>query len=439
MDIALILLLILLNSLFALSELALVSSRGSRLQHLTDEGHPGAAAALRLHSEPSHFLSTIQLGITAIAILIGAIGETTLAGPLQSWIAGFTLLAPYSKGIALATVVSAITYVSVVVGELVPKRLALLRPESIAAFVARPMTWLLRGAKPLVWLLSASSGLILRLLRAAPAEEPPVTDEEIKILMEQGAEAGVFHAAEQAIVSNVLRLDQQRVTSIMTHRKDVYFIDLDDPAEGNRRKVADSPHSLIVVCKDGLEHILGILHTGDYLQRWVKGQAPGLAEDLRRPLFVPDSVSATQLMENLRKARSHMALIVDEYGELQGLVTLTDLLTAIVGDIPSQEEQAEPDVVQRADGSWLVDGMVPIARFKDLFALKELPDEDSGLYNTIGGFVTARLGRIPTKADRLEFADLRFEVVDMDRHRVNEVLVWRIPAPSASEPAESSQ
>lgn len=431
MDMVLILLLILLNGVFAMAEIAVVSSRSARLRTLVDEGHPGATAALALHSEPTTFLSTIQVGITTVAILNGAIGETLLADPLAAWIGGYAVLAPYSKGIALAIVVASITYFSVVVGELVPKRLALLRPEATAAFIARPMVWLLRGAKPLVWLLSASTGLLLRLLPGRAKGEPPITDEEIAVLMEQGAEAGVFHESEQAIVANVLRLDEQRVGAIMIHRTDVYFIDVEDSAEENRRKITDSPHSRIVVCKGGLEHILGILQTSAYLQRHAKGQSPGFTEDLRPPLYVPDSVSAIQLMESLRKARSHMALIVDEYGELQGLVTLTDLFTAIVGDIPSREEEAEPDIVRREDGSWLVDGTLPIERFREFFDLAELPDQDKGYYNTIGGFVMFYLRRIPAKADHFEFAGLRFEVVDTDRHRVDELLVSRLPRPPA--------
>jgi len=427
-DVALILLLILVNGAFALSEMAVVSSRQAKLQALAAEGHPGTASALQLHNEPSKFLSTVQIGVTTIAILNGAIGGTALARPLGDWLGGYALLTRHSDGIALAIVVGVITYLSVVIGELVPKRLALLRPESIATAVARPMTWLSRAAKPLVWLLAASSGLIVRLLRAAPGEEPPVTDEEIEVLMEQGAEAGVFHVSEQAIVSNVLRLDEQRVGAIMTPRKDIYYIDLDDSAEENKRKMIDAPHSRVIVCAGGLEHILGILDTADYLRRSLKGEPPVLAESLPAPLYVPDSVSATQLMESLREARSHLALIVDEYGELQGLVTVDDLFTAIVGEIPSRESAADSDIVKRENGSWLIDGALSVERFKDLFDLAELPDEGKGLYNTVGGFVTVRLRRIPRKADHFSFAGLRIEVVDMDRHRVSELLVSRLPA-----------
>jgi len=429
-DAILILLLIVVNGAFALSEMAVVSSRQAKLQTLAGEGHPSSVAALRLHNEPSTFLSTIQVGMTTIAILNGAIGATALARPLAEWLHSYGLLAPYSDGIALAIVVGAITYLSVVIGELAPKRLALLRPERIATVVARPMTWLSRAAQPLVSLLVASSSGLLRLLRVTPAAEPPVTDEEIEVLMEQGAEAGVFHVSERAIVSNVLRLDEQRVGAIMTPRKDIYYIDLDDPVEETKRKMIDAPHSRVVVCAGGLEHTLGVLHTVEYLRRSIKGQAPALAEDLPPPLYVPDSVSATQLMESLREARSHVALVVDEYGELQGLVTVDDLFTAIVGELPSRESTVPPDIVQRDDGSWLIDGMVSVERFKDLFDLPELPDEGKGLYNTVGGFVTMRLRRVPAKADRFTFAGLRIEVVDMEGRRVSELLVSRLPGES---------
>jgi putative hemolysin len=254
-DILLILFLIMLNGVFAMSEMAVVSARKVRLQQWAEDGYPGADAALALQGDPKVFLSTVQVGITSIAILSGAIGESTLADPLSVWLKDLGVLEKYAKPIALAIVVPIITYLSVVVGELVPKRIALHAPERLSAIVARPMGWLAKAVRPFVWLLTASTDLVLKLFNLKTNEEPPVTDEEIKVLMEQGAEAGVFHESEQAIVSNVLKLDEQRVAAIMTHRTDIYAIDVDEPDQDNRNRIMDSPYSRVVVCRGGLEHV----------------------------------------------------------------------------------------------------------------------------------------------------------------------------------------
>lgn len=426
MDIALLLVLILLNGVFAMSEIAVVSSRKARLQKLADDGSPGAGSALGLSNDPSNFLSTIQVGITTIGILSGAIGESALADPLAAWLAGYAPFAPYAKAIALTVVVIVLTYFSIVVGELVPKRLGLLAPEGVASLVARPMAWLARLARPRVWLLSSSSGLLIRLTGAHLREEPPVTDDEIKVLMGQGAEAGVFHESEQAIVSNVLRLDEQRIGAIMTHRSEIYALDLDEPEAELRRRIAESPYTRVVVCRDGLEHIVGMLRTSDLLRAALCGEPLAIEPFLRPPLYVPDTVSTTQLLENFRRARMQCALIVDEYGEIQGLVTLTDVLTAIVGELPSAEAPDEQDVVAREDGSWLMDGGVTIERLKFVLGLEDsLPGEEENAFNTLGGLVMHRLGRVPAVADHFDLADWRFEVVDMDKNRVDKVLVAR--------------
>lgn len=425
MDIALLLFLILLNGFFSMSEMAVVSSRKARLQRLADNDSPGAHSALALHTEPSSFLSAIQVGITSVGILSGAIGETVLADPLAGRLGEIPLLAPYARGIALTVVVVGLTYFSVVIGELVPKRLALLAPEGIASLIARPMMWFAESVRPLVWLFTASSGLLLRLTGARRKDEPPVTDEEINVLMEQGAEAGVFHESEQAIVSNVLRLDEQRIVAIMTHRNDIYQIDLAEPEDEIRRRIAESPYTRIVVCRDGLDHIVGLLRSSDLLKAALEGAPLDVEAHLRAPLYVPEGVSTTRLLENFRKARAQCALIVDEYGELEGLVTLTDVLTSIVGDLPSSDISEEQDVVAREDGSWLMDGSVPVERFKSVLEVEEeLPAEED--FNTLGGFVMHMLGRIPAVADYFEWGGLRFEVMDMDKKRVDKVLVARV-------------
>jgi len=434
MDVVLLLFLILLNGILAMSEIAVVSSRKSRLQKLADDGSLGAQSALELSNDPSALLSTVQVGITTVGILSGAIGENALADPLAAWFSEFVLIAPYARGLAFTLVVIGLTYFSVVVGELVPKRLGLLAPEVIAALIAPAMNMLARIAKPLVWLLSSSSTVLLRLVGARNREDAPVTNDEINVLMEQGAEAGVFHESEQAIVSNVLRLDEQRIGAIMTHRNDIYVLDLALPEAEIRTCLAETPYTRIVVCRDGLEHIVGILRTADMLKTALAGEVLDVEHFLRPPLYVPEGVTTTHLLESFRKARQQCALIVDEYGELQGLVTLTDVLTSIVGELPSSDTAEEQDIVERADGSWLVDGGVAIERLKAFIDIEhELPGEDENAFNTLGGLVMYVLGRIPVVADHFEVAGYRFEVVDMDKNRVDKVLLSRLVVPVESE------
>lgn len=432
MDLVLIFLLILVNGIFAMSEIAVVSARKARLQNLADDGNPGAESALFLHQEPSSFLSTIQVGITSVGILSGAIGEAAIADPLAELLLTLPPLAPYAKGIALTITVIALTYFSVVIGELVPKRLALLAPEGIAALIARPMILLARITHPLVVILSSSATAILGLLGARRKEEPPVTDDEIKVMMEQGAEAGVFHESEQEIVSNVLRLDDQRIPAIMTPRRDMFVIDLDEGEEAVRQGIIDSSYSRLVVSRGGLDRVLGILQTGDLLKKVMPGHGVSIADIeavLHPPLYVPESVTTAQLLESFRRAKLQFALVVDEYGDVQGLVTIADVLAAIVGEISEPEAPEDRDMIQREDGSWLVDGDVSIERLKTTLDIEEeLPGEEEHSFHTLGGFIMHMLGRIPAAADHCIAADWRFEVMDMDRNRVDKVLLSRLPA-----------
>jgi len=436
MDLVLLLLLIVLNALFAMSEMAVVSSRKARLQRMADDGHPGAAAAQRLNEEPSGFLSTIQVGITTIGVLSGVVGEGLIAVPIAHWLTQFQTIEPYATGLSVALAVVIITYLSVVIGELVPKQLALRAPERIASIVARPMLGFASLTRPFVWVLSSSSNLLMRLLGGRRNEEPPVTDDEIKVLMEQGAEAGIFHESEQAIVSNVLRLDEQRIGAIMTPRMDIESIDLDDGDAIVRGHIAESPHARVVVCRGGLEHILGVLRVGDLLRPALQNEPIDVEAHLSPPLYVPETISTTQLLETFRKERVQFGLVVDEYGDLQGVVTLTDVLTAIVGELPEPDETGEMDAVQREDGSWLVDGSLGLERLKQLLEIEELPDEEERSFHTVGGFAMHQLGRIPSVADHFEVAHYRFEVMDMDRNRVDKVLVARLPD-ARSEVAEA--
>jgi putative hemolysin len=423
MDITLILFLIALNAVLALSEMAIVASRSARLQHLEEEGRPGAAAAAALHREPSRFLSTIQIGITAVGVLAGAVGEETLAEPLAVQLAAWPLLAPHAAGIAFTITIVIITYLSVVLGELVPKRLALLGPERIALVVATPMRLLGKIATPFVWLLAKSSDAVLSLVPKREEREPPVTDEEIAVLMEQGAAAGVFHESEQAFVSNVLRLDDRRVTSIMTPRQQFYAVDLEDGADAIRSRVAAAPHTRIVVCRGGTDNVLGIVEVQDLLADLLAGRSFDVAARVREPLRVPETATTTALIETFREQGRQLALVMDEYGEVLGLVTDSDFLEAIVGEIGATGQPVPSGIERREDGSWLVDGGLPVEALEDVLELGPLPGQEEHQYTTVAGFVLHQLGRIPQPADHFTWDGLRFEVVDMDGRRVDKVLV----------------
>ena len=360
MDVLILAGLFFLNGLFAMSEIAIVSSRKIRLQQAVEDGKASAKIALQLASEPGRFLSTVQVGITLIGIMSGAFGEAALSGKLATLLAQFPQVEPYARALATALVVMGITYFSLIIGELVPKRLALLTPEKIAMFMARPMNWLSTLTYPLVRVLSLSSDLVLWVLRAKKSDEPLVTEKEIKLMIEQGAEAGVFHKSEREMVSNVMRLDALRVGAIMTSRMDIFHLDVEDPIEENRRKLVDCPYSVVPVCRDGLDNVLGFVQAKDLLRRALNGEAVELAAAVRPAHFIPKSLSPMQLLEEFKRAKTAMGLVVDEYGEIAGLVTLKDVLEAIVGDIPSEEIEEEPEAVQREDGSWLLDGTLSI-------------------------------------------------------------------------------
>jgi putative hemolysin len=426
MDIAIIFGLILLNGLFAMSEIALVSSRQVRLQQAADDGSDGAKVALRLSREPTRFLSTVQVGITLIGILAGAFGEGAIAKKIEAWLVDVPLLAPYAHPLSITAMVVIITYFSLIFGELVPKRLGLMNPELIARLVARPMDLLSLMARPLVALLSVSTEVILRLLRARKVEESDIIEEEIHSLMQQGTESGVLEESEHAMVKNVLRLDDQRVGNMMTLRKELYYIDITDDLDENRRKIAETTHARIPVCKGNIDNVIGILHTKDLLDQIMRGDPLDIAGLLRRPLVVPRYASGLQLLEQFKKSKSHVAIVVDEHGQTSGLVSVNDVMTAIVGDLPAEDEEYEPDFIERDDGSWLVSGQVDIAAFKDRFRVKNLPEEEFGNYHTLGGLVLTLLGHVPKSAEILRFAHLQLEVMDMDGNRVDKVLVTRI-------------
>ncbi len=424
-EILFVILLLIANGVFAMSEMAVVSSRRARLQHRA-EGDAGARAALELADEPDRFLSTVQIGITLIGILAGAFGGATISEHIAERLSGIPALAPYSATISLGVVVVIITYLSLVVGELVPKRLALNNPERIASRIARPMQFLSRLASPAVRVLSASSALLLRLLRAKPTAEPPVTEAEIKLLIDQGTEAGVFEEAEHELVDNIFRLADQKIPQLMTPRLDVVWLDTKSPIEEIRERIINSPYSRMPVCEGSLDNILGVVKARDLLARVLSGQPLDLRAAMRQPLYVPETRTALQLLELFKGSATHLAVVVDEHGAMEGLVTMNDVMEAMVGGLPAQPGQVESFAVQREDGSWLLDGRMPIADFKELFSLDKLPREDEGGYHTLAGFVMTYLGRLPAPSDYFVWNDLRIEVMDMDRRRVDKVLVSRV-------------
>lgn len=434
-QIMLIILLTIANGIFSMSEIAIISARKARLQQWVNEGNAKAQAALELADSPNRLLSTVQIGITLIGILAGVLGGATIAEELSARLIFIPLLAPYSEAIALGIVVLGITYLTLVIGELVPKRIALHNPERIACTVAAPMRMLSRIASPAVHLLSISTDTVLRVLGIRPVAEPPVTEEEINILIEQGMKAGTFEKAERDMVEHVFRLGDLRAGALMTPRTEIVWLDIDDSPEETRRKIADSGHSRFPVGQGSLDNILGIVQIKDMLGRNMEGKSPDLRASLRRPLFVPESTHALKVLELFKQSGIHISLVVDEYGSVQGLATLKDILEQIVGDIPSIEELEEPLAVQREDGSWLLDGMLLVDDFKEIFSIKELPGE--GIYQTLGGFVLMHMGRIPAVGSHFEWSGLRFEVVDMDKNRIDKVLV--MPARKAPPVQQTKQ
>ena len=422
-DIAIIVLLILANGFFSMTEFALISAKKSRLQKKAEDGDAGAATALNLAEDPTQFLSTVQVGITVIGILSGAFGGATLAGPLAEVFTGIPLVAPYSGPLAVVIVVAVITYLTLVIGELVPKRVAMNNAERIASLVSRPIRLLSLAAAPLVRVLTASTEAILMVLGVRKPSGPEVTEEDVRVLIGQATQAGVFQEAEQDMVESVFRLADRRVSVLMTPRPDIVAVDVEDSLEENWQMMVASGHIYFPVFREHLDNLLGIVSVRDLWARMIAGETPDLTKAIKPALFVPESVPALSVLDEFKTTRARIALVTDEYGSIQGLVTIHDIMESIVGDIPSAEYPPEGAAVLREDGSWLLDGLLPIDEFHDLFGAETLPGEGRGYYQTLGGFVMMYLERTPNTGDWFTWNDLRFEVVDMDGHRVDKVLV----------------
>jgi putative hemolysin len=426
-EIIIILVLIIINGIFAISEFALISAKKTRLRQRAEEGDTQAATALKLANEPTPFLSTIQVGITLVGILAGAFGGATIAKELAAYFTKFPILAPYSEALGITLVVLLITYLTLVFGELVPKRLALSNAESIASNVAKPMFFLSILAKPLVIVLSYSTEAVLRTLRIQKTIELPVTEEEIKFMLEEGTEAGVLDKAELSMIESVFEIGDRRVDSLMTHRSDIIALDLDDPTDKNLQKMIASGRSNFPVYESDLDNMFGIVSVKNVMARMVKDNLISIRDLVTRPLFVPEAVTVLRLLELFKESGVHIALIIDEYGSIQGIITLHDILEAIVGNVHSFGEPVEMPIVTMKDGSWLIDGDTPIEELKEVLSVNSFPGEEDGYYRTIAGLIMFILQQIPKTGDYIQLKELRYEIVDMDGNRIDKVRVTRVP------------
>jgi len=429
-DVLLLLLLIVLNGIFAMSEIAVVSARRARLIQLAEDGSKGARHALTLASEPTRFLSSVQVGITSIGILNGAIGEGAIAARLRPALEQVPLLAPYADTLSLAIMVAVLTYVSLIIGELVPKRIALIHPETVASVIARPMEVVAGVTRPIVFLLSVSTDSILRLFRVRQAKQPGVTADEIRVMLEQGAEEGVFEPTEHELVTNVLNLDERHVGAVLTPRSNIVYVDIRDSVDTLREKLREQPHSVLPLCDGSLDKVLGFVRSTKVLERFLERGQPDLPSLAEPPLFVPETMTLMKLLEQFKRTHLPIALVVDEFGDVEGLVSFTDVISSIVGDLPTEPGE-EPAIVQREDGSWLLDGAVDLdTALRTLEAEAMISDEDRQHFHTLGGLAMVALGRVPRTGDVFERGDYRFEVVDMDGNRVDRILASRRPPPS---------
>lgn len=415
--------LLVVNGLFAMAELAVVSSRRTRLQQLADEGSRGAREALGLLDEPTRFLSTVQIGITLIGVLAGVYSGASFAGPLEQWMEQWGILAGYAGPVAYGSVVVGVTYLSLVIGELVPKRWALGRPEAIAVAVAPTMRRIATGSAPIVWLLQRSTDLVLRLLGLRKAARSAVSEEEIRAMIAEGTQEGVFHRDEHRMIEGVLRLADRNVRSIMMPRGDILWLDAADSREAVWDTVRRNSHSRYLVCRGEIDELIGVVQVPELLD-WVREAGSGpLERRVTQPFIVQETTTVLRLLELFREAAVHLAVVVDEHGSIEGIVTPSDVLGAIAGELPDTGGIDMPEAVRRQDGSWLLDGRLPIDEAERVLGRRDMGSGDD--YTTIAGFVLAQTGRLPVTAETFKWKDLVFEVVDMDGVRIDKLLVRR--------------
>ena len=422
MEIAILFSLICFNGLFAMSEIALITARKAKLQKLIDEGDSGAAAAVKLGEDPTKFLSTIQIGITSIGVLNGIVGEAAFAEPLSTWLASLGVSAPISNYVATGIVVVVITYFTIVIGELVPKRIGQSYPEIFARLVARPINLLAMITKPFVLLLSASTRTLLRLMGVKETKGTPVTEEEIHAMLVEGTSAGVIESHEHTMVRNVFRLDDRQIGSLMVPRADVVCLDLDATFEECIQIIEESDHSCFPVVQGGIENIVGFINARQWFAKAFKTNIYSLrSQPLQTPLYVPETITGMELLDNFRLSDVHMAFVVDEYGEVQGIITLQDLIEAITGEFQPRDPETSW-AVQRDDGSWLLDGHIPVPELKDRLNLVAVPEEEFGRYHTLSGMIMLLTGALPKVTDVVDWENWRLEIVDMDGRTIDKVL-----------------
>ncbi|TLV02651.1 hemolysin family protein [Dyadobacter luticola] len=423
MELLIILLLVLLNGIFSMSEIALVSSRKSRFEAAARNGDSSAKAALNLANSPTRFLSTVQIGITLIGVLTGMYSGDKITVDFEQTISQIPFLAPYKHSLAVGGVLVLITYLSLVLGELVPKRIGMANPESISKVMARPMNLLSKATAPFIWLLGFSSDLIIKVLNIRQSENA-VTEEEIKSLIQEGTSGGVFEEIEQEIVHNVFQLGDRKVTSLMTNRQEIIWLDLEDTVEENKAKIFDARHSIYPVCRGTVDDVVGLVYVKDLIATDIEAQLANLQAVLRDPVYLPESNRAYQALEKFKEQRVYFGIIVDEYGGILGALTMHDIMDALVGDISEDIEEAS-EIVRREDGTYLVDAQLPFDDFLQYFEINIQDAERRELvgFNTLGGFVLHILENIPKVGEQFKWKNFEFEVIDMDRSRIDKLLV----------------
>lgn len=418
-EIGVILLLLLVNGFFSMSEMALVSAKRSRLQALAEQGKSGAKSALSLLEDPTAFLSAVQIGITLISLVTGLYSGATLADPLTDALRPLGIREQYADDVSVAVVVVLLTYVSLIIGELVPKRVALTHAESLSIYVAPIMRIFVRAMAPGVWVLRSSVNVVLKILPVSSAPQAAVTEDDVRALVAEGTRAGVFHASERRLLEGVMALADRKVGSIMIPRQDVIWLDIEESLEQLWQQAKDSGHARFLVARGKLDSLLGMISLADLTEVIHRGKLDP-DRDLQPPLHIPDSISVLQLLDQFQKSSTHLAIVTDEYGEIEGITTPIDILKAIAGELPELGSRERPDALQRKDGSWLIDGHMPIEELQRRLGRRDMAGRD---YHTVAGFVLARLGRIPKAGDTLTWRDLRVEIMDMDGVRIDKVLL----------------
>jgi putative hemolysin len=424
MEIIIIIILVLINGVFSMAEIALVSSRKTKLEISARNGDKGAEEALKLANNPTRFLSTVQIGITLISILTGIYSGDNLTTKFQVFVEQFPILLPYSKSIAIVITTLLLGYLSLVLGELIPKRIGMSRPEAIAKFMARPMNYISRATSPFIYLLTITSDIIFKLL-GIKASDNSVTEEEIKSMIQEGTTGGAIDEIEQEIVQNVFHLGDRKITSLMTNRGEMVYLDVDDEIEENRQKIMESRHSVYPVCKDGVDDLIGLLYTKDLLGKDLDEELRNLEKSCRVPLIVPENNDTYQVLEKFKEDKIHIGIIVDEYGSVLGLVTLNDIMDALVGDI-SENDEFGYAVTEREDGSFLIDAQLPFDDFLNDFDFNISNRKDYLGFNTLGGFALHILQEIPETGDKFQWEGYEFEIIDKDRNRIDKMLVKKI-------------